>query len=288
MTIATEYDATSILTPASGYISAGYDYTMSPYVGCTFGCRYCYVPSLPYFSEAARSWGLALKVKRNAPELLRRAGRAGKLVEKRVFLSPTTDPYVGQERRFRITRQLLEVICDYPPALLVIQTRSPIVVEDLGLLTRLRERLVVAMSITTDRDDVRSVFESRCSSIRRRVEALEELHAHGIRTQASLAPLLPCDPLALAELVAPHCDWVVVQALKVGAGARTWGPARALLAEHGWEGWLAGGADVQQAMTCLREFFGERYHEARDGFALRWVQPGGDNHRGDGVSEGER
>jgi hypothetical protein len=76
----------------------------------------------------------------------------------------------------------------------------------------------------------------------------------------------------LADLVAPHCDWIVAQALKRGAGARTWAPALQLVNEHGWEGWLQDGPDVRRAMQVLRERFGARYHEAQEGFGLRWLR----------------
>jgi DNA repair photolyase len=273
MIAVTSVSAKSILSRASGYIQA-YDYTLSPSKGCGFGCTYCYVPTL-FFTprHLAHAWGEQVEIKANAPELLRRAGEQGKLAGARIYFSPNTDPYQPHERGLpaeqRITRRLLEAFCDYPPRTLVMQTRAPWVIEDLDLLERLGPRVVVAMSVTTDREDVRRIFEPRCASIRLRVEALATLHRAGIRTQGSLAPLLPCDPDALAALVDPHCDWVVAQAFQTcGPGARTWSPALRLVEAHGWQGWLEGGADVGQAMARLREIFGPRYHEGRDGFSF--------------------
>ncbi len=182
---------------------------------------------------------------------------------------------MGQEKQHGITHQLLEVMCDYPPELLVVQTRSPLVTRDIELLERLGDRVVVAMTIPTNREDVRQAFEFRSPRIANRISALAELRASGIRTQASLAPLLPCDTDALAGIVAPHCDWVVAQALKLpGHGARTWEPALATLKERGWEGWVQGGVDVQAALETLRAYFGARYHEGREGFNLEWKDGG--------------
>lgn len=265
-----EIEARSILSPASGYIGA-YDYTLTPYRGCTFGCSYCYVPTLVYHRAQAASWGFALTVKKNAAELLLRQARRGGLVGKRIFCSPNTDPYLPQERQFGLTRRLLEIFCEYPPGLLMIQTRSPLVARDLDLLVQLRDRVVVGISITTNRDDVRRVFEPRCPSIRARVSTLAQLHGSGIRTQASLAPLLPCHPDALADLVDAHCDWVVVQALKTGQGARTWAPALRHVEQQGWDGWLQGRQDIERAMRTLRDRFGPRYHESQEGFSLGWI-----------------
>ena len=220
-----EIEGKSILSPDSGYM-ADYDYTLTPFLGCGFGCSFCYVPTL-YFSRIrglSEIWGDEPMVKENAPELLLAAAKKGKLAGKRIYLSPNTDPYQPVERKGRedrlrewMTRRLLEIFCEYPPALLVIQTRAPWVTNDLDLLRRLGEHVVVAMSITTDREDVRKIFERKCAPIQERVNALAALHEAGIRTQASLAPLLPCNPDALAELVDAHCEWIVVQALKRGA-----------------------------------------------------------------------
>jgi DNA repair photolyase len=263
----------SILTKPSGFMR-DFDYTVTPYVGCVFGCSYCYVPTLSPFRREAASWGFALKPKENAAELLLHAAQKGKVTGRRIYLSPTTDPYVPQERVHRITRQLLEVFCEYPPKLLVIQTRSPLVLHrDLDLLIRLGQRVVVAVTISTNRDAVRKIFEPRCPPIEARVRILQELHAQGIRTQASLAPLLPCDPIALGELVGGHCDWVVAQALKVGGpGARTFGPALELLRQYGYEEWLRGGMVVQQALAALQARFAPRYGEGKDGFSLHFLQ----------------
>jgi len=131
--------------------------------------------------------------------------------------------------------------------------------------------VVVALSITTNREDVRRVFEPRCPPIQDRVSALRELHMAGVRTQASLAPLLPCDPLELADLVGHHCDWVVSQSLKIGgSGARTRTPALKLVEEHGWLEWLAEGVEARRSLEMLRDIFGRRFHEGREGFGLSW------------------
>ena len=191
--------------------------------------------------------------------------------EDQIYLSPNTDPYVPQERAERITRRLLEVMCEFPPALLVVQTRSPLVSRDLDLFRTLGDRVVVALSITTNREDIRRLFEPHCPPIAARVAALAAIHAAGIRTQASVAPFLPCDPDHLANQISPHCDWVTVQALKMGGGARTWRPALDLIQCHQLEGWLQGGQDVREAMQRLRDSFGPRYHEAREGFSLSWL-----------------
>jgi DNA repair photolyase len=267
----TQTHAKSILSPAAGYIDA-YDFTMSQSRGCANGCRFCYVPTLHFHRKLAGSWGENVAVKSNAMALLRHAGENGRLSGARIFWSPSTDPYQPYERgldpSMRHAHQLLEVFCEFPPDLLVIQTRAPWVIDDLDLLRQLGIHVVVAISIPTNRDDVRKLFEPRCAPIQRRVDALGALHAAGIRTQASLAPLLPCDPDELAALVIPKSNWIVAQALKMSGGARTWSPALEILKADNLEGWLQGGGDVKSALGRLREVCGPLYHEGREGFSF--------------------
>jgi hypothetical protein len=159
----------------------------------------------------------------------------------------------------------------------MIQTRSPLVTRDCDLFQELRERgvqVVVGVTLSTDREEVRKIFEPQCASIPRRLATLTDLHAWGFLTQASLSPLLPCNPSVLAEMVAPYCDWMTVQPLHaLGGGARTWTPAIELVKMHGWEDWLEGGPAVADAMASLQAFFGpSRFHVAEEGFSLGWLK----------------
>jgi DNA repair photolyase len=95
----------------------------------------------------------------------------------------------------RITRQYLEVLVEYPPAVVMIRTRSPLITRDCDLFHELRERgvqVVVGVTLSTDREEVRKIFEPWCASIPRRLATLTDLHARSFLTQASLSPLLPC------------------------------------------------------------------------------------------------
>src|SRR2546429_247497 len=126
--ITSKFDAKTILSEASGYIGA-YTHTLSPSRGCLHACSYCYVPMLYFHRRMAPSWGRQLAVKANAVELLRRDGASGKLANARIFYSPNTDPLQPSEANWRPNERqfhkILEVFCDHPPQLLVIQTRSP-------------------------------------------------------------------------------------------------------------------------------------------------------------------
>jgi DNA repair photolyase len=73
---------------------------------------------------------------------------------------------------------------------------------DLALLLKLSRRTIlrVSFSITTDREDVRRLYEPHCEPIAERLEAVRQLGEAGIATHVTLAPLLPCDPERLAQL----------------------------------------------------------------------------------------
>jgi DNA repair photolyase len=118
-------------------------------------------------------------------------------------MSPiVTDPYQPVERRYRVTRGCLDAMkgTGFVPMIL---TRSSLVLDDLERL-RAFPRALVGMSVPTDDDAVRAAFEPRTEPIADRLAALEALHAAGLRTFAVIQPMLPMDPEALVERLAPR------------------------------------------------------------------------------------
>jgi DNA repair photolyase len=150
-------------------------------------------------------------VKINAAEVLR-----GELAGQRgtVRMSPIlTDPYQPAERRYRITRQILEVLRDSELTPVVL-TRAPRILEDLELLRRFR-RALVGFSIPTDDDAYRQIFEPNADPIPERFAALRALHEAGVRTFAVIQPVLPMNPQRLVEQIAPYVRAVRLDRLYV-------------------------------------------------------------------------
>src|SRR5580704_2609496 len=140
-------EARSIFSPAIGFIKrGGFDWTCNPYVGCTFGCKYCYAMFLPQNDHPKQDWGRWFRAKKNAVELARR--HAHKLAGKSVYMSSVTDPYQPVERSLALTRGILEALIPHQPRL-VVQTRGPLVVRDIDVLSQFRS-LRVNFSIPTD------------------------------------------------------------------------------------------------------------------------------------------
>jgi DNA repair photolyase len=124
-----------------------------------------------------------------------------------------TDPYQAAERRYRITRQCLQVLLDTQLAP-VILTRAPRILDDLDLLTRFR-RALVGFSIPTDDDTYRQIFEPGADPIDDRLTALRALHAAGVRTFAVIQPVLPMNVDRLVAQLAPYVRAVRLDRLYV-------------------------------------------------------------------------
>lgn len=182
-----------------------------------------------------------------------------------------TDPYQPIERKLELTRACLEALIDFPPRLLTVQTRSPLVVRDVDLFKRLLpRRIAVCMSITTDDERMRRIFEPACAPLAARLEAIRAVRDAGIPTQASVAPLLPCDAERLAEMLDPAVDWVVVSTFRDdgGSGRKTRQWAAELYRAHGYGEYLHDGeAHARETIATLRRLLGpERVRAGKDGF----------------------
>lgn len=271
----TEIQARTILTETRGFTSVdvpgtGFHYSLNPYRGCAFNCSYCYAPAFVFDDAARKNWGRWIAVKANAEALLRAAGRRGKLRNKNIYMSTVTDPYQPIERKIDLTRACLGVLLDYPPRLLTVQTRSPLVVRDIDLFTKLPRRVAVCMSITTDDETVRRIFEPACAPLEQRLDAIRTVRKAGIPTQASIAPLLPCNPERLAEMLDPVVDWVVVSTFRDdgGEGRKTRRWAADLYRRHGYGNDLHDGeAHAAETIATLERLLGpERVRAGKHGF----------------------
>ncbi len=239
-------EARSILSPVSGFLAqAGFTHSLTPARNCTYGCSYCYVPTMRVYTglrpEDWQHWGQWTTFKRNAAELLRHALRPDQVI----YCSPLTDPYQPAEAEQRLMPGVLGEVAAHPPRVFVIQTRGPLITSDLDLLLAVASRtsLRVSFSIATDREDVRRIFEPHCAPIDERWRTVETLHAAGIETSVAIAPILPCDPEALtARAISCSSGPVIADPLHVRAvkrsGATTREAAVAICNRHEWQEWL--------------------------------------------------
>ncbi len=182
--------AASILTATTGFMES-YDYSLNPYTGCSFGCTYCYAAFFSRNKEKMDTWGQWVSVKENALDLLRKKRKSKKsLTDKIVYMSSVTDPYQPIEQKLKLTAALLEELAEHHRIRLVVQTRAALVTRDIELFKRIG-RVQVNMTITTDDEAVRRVFEPHCPSNAARLKAIQTIHDAGIQACITMTPLLP-------------------------------------------------------------------------------------------------
>ncbi len=229
------YYGTTARTVLNGPAATGMGYwSINPYVGCAFGCAYCYArythryvmersadgavldDRLAQDAAAMPPW-LAFErrifVKRNAPAVLRETLRHGGprhlgLVRgDALVIGTATDPYQPAERHFRVTHGILEVLAEHPGLRIGIITKSPLITRDIDVLTRVvrHSRLAIHLSlITLDRELARRL-EPRAPTPEARLRALARLRDAGLDVGINVMPILPGitdSPAGLDALVA--------------------------------------------------------------------------------------
>lgn len=254
--------AKSLFQPATGFIKrGGFDFSCNPYVGCTFGCTYCYAMFLPQNRRPKEDWGRWLQAKENAVDLAH--AYAHKVAGKSMYLSTVTDPYLPAERSLRLTRGILEALIPHQPRLLI-QTRGPLVLRDIDLIQQF-QHVRVNISIPTDSEDIWRAFEPKAPRLNDRWRAAQQLREAGIAVGLCLTPLLPLeDEIAFAERIAGFVpDVLVIQDFHDshgGFGADTGPAARQLLERRGWSN-----RDFRRFAAILRSLKQE-FFEAEAGF----------------------
>lgn len=191
-----------ILTPTSGFIKeAGFTHSLTPARNCTFGCTYCYVPTMRIYGGLQREdwerWGQFTTFKPDVANRLAIELRPNQVI----YCSPLTDPYQPAEKDAAAMPGTLDALISHPPRVFAIQTRGPLILRDIPALLRLadRTRLRVSFSVTTNREDVRKLYEPHCAPFEERLSVIRQLRSAGIEVHATLAPILPCDPEELAD-----------------------------------------------------------------------------------------
>jgi len=170
------------------------------------------------FSGHREKWGEFLDVKINAPDILRKQFSTHRLKKGVVLLGSVTDAYQPVEKKYRITRSLLEILLDYHFPISIL-TKSDLVLRDIDLLKQFKE-CEVGLTITTLDEGATRDFEPYSSSSTRRIEALTVLKREGITTYGFIGPVLP--GFTNLELIFSQLqgkvDFVMVEALNTGCG----------------------------------------------------------------------
>ena len=197
----------------------GFDRSINAYRGCEHGCVYCFArPTHAYHDlSPGLDFETRLFAKPNAAALLRATLAKPRYKPRPIAMGTNTDPYQPIERRYRITRQVLEVCLEarHP---ITITTKSDRVVDDIDLLGEMAKRglAAVAISVTTLDARLSAKLEPRAASPSKRLAALGKLVDAGVPTHCSVSPVIPAitDEFmeqiveCAAALGVPSCGWI--------------------------------------------------------------------------------
>jgi DNA repair photolyase len=171
-----------------------FDRSINPYRGCEHGCAYCFArPTHAYMGlSPALDFETRLFAKPGAARLLEKELSQPGYECRTIAIGTNTDPYQPIERRYRIMREVLEMLdrANHPVGIV---TKSALVVRDIDILSRMAERGLakVALSVTTLDRKLARAMEPRAATPDRRIEALRLLSAAGIPTTVMVAPVIP-------------------------------------------------------------------------------------------------
>lgn len=165
------------------------DYTLNPYTGCSFGCRYCYAAFLGKFAnEPISKWGFYVYIKKNAAQCLQKELKKLK-PQHTLWVGSATDPYQPVEKTWKITQSCLQVLAKAQfQGSVSLLSKSTLVLRDLALLKGL-PNLEVGMTLTK-LDDFHT-YEPDAPSTRARLNVLKKCRMAGLKTFAFVGPLVP-------------------------------------------------------------------------------------------------
>jgi DNA repair photolyase len=246
--------AKSLLNRCTSGRGMPFTWTINPYRGCEFACKYCYARYTHEFMEMRDGIEFERKiyVKQHTAELLRRDLRRVKPGES-IALGTATDPYQPAERRYEITRGILEEFSRHRGFELGVVTKSNLIVRDIDLLREVsrENKLSIHVTVTTLNVELARILEPRAPRPDLRIDTVRQLSAAGIDVGISCSPVLPGITDSPADLEA-----VVSAASEAGARHIFGGPlflkpcSAAIFLPF-----------VQQNFPHLLENYGERFHD---------------------------
>lgn len=186
--------AKSLLNRCVSARAMPFTWTINPYRGCEFGCRYCYARYTHEFMEMRDGLEFEQKiyVKQHAAVLLRHDLRRVK-PDEAIALGTATDPYQPAERRYEVTRGILEEFSRHRGFELGIVTKSNLIVRDLELLQEVARsnQLSVHVTITTLNTELARILEPRAPRPDLRIDAVRALADAGLPVGVSCSPVVP-------------------------------------------------------------------------------------------------
>jgi DNA repair photolyase len=183
----------SLLNRCSG-VRMPFTWTINPYRGCEFACKYCYARYTHEFMEMRDGFDFEQKifVKQHAADLLRQELHQFKPGEE-IAIGTATDPYQPAERQYEVTRAILEEFARRRGFEIGIVTKSNLILRDVDLLKQIAKtnRLFINITITTMKVDLARILEPRAPRPDLRLEAMQKLNQADVAAGVICAPVLP-------------------------------------------------------------------------------------------------
>jgi DNA repair photolyase len=168
--------------------SAG-SFCINPYVGCGHACQYCYARFMKRFVGHSEPWGTFVDVKINIADVLEKQIKLPKYKNKLIYIGTVTDPYQPLERKYKLTRKILEILLKYQNPVEIL-TKSNLILRDIDLLKKFKD-IRVNFTINTLDEKWKRLVEPYSSSIKERLEAAKKLSEQGIKTVAMMGRYWP-------------------------------------------------------------------------------------------------
>lgn len=164
------------------------DYALNPYMGCWHSCIYCYARLYTWNREVSEKWGDVIAVKTNLIEVL---SRETKYLQRGIVgVGTITDPYQPIEAVYKLTRQAVTLLLENGFHV-SIQTKNPLILRDIDVLVKHKDKVDVGFTITTLGDEKAKAIEPRAPPPTARAEALRKIANQGIETWIFYGPVIP-------------------------------------------------------------------------------------------------
>ena len=186
--------------PARSYLArcessrVPFRWTINPYRGCEFGCKYCYARYTHEFMELRHPEQFELKIFAKAFDAARFRDELRALpLGETIALGTATDPYQPAERRYGVTRKMLEVFASVTGFQLGITTKSDLVARDVDLLKEIsrRHHLRISITVTTVDTELARMLEPMAPRPDLRLAAVRHLAKAGLQVVVGCAPVMP-------------------------------------------------------------------------------------------------
>ncbi len=167
----------------------GGGFSINPYVGCAHNCQYCYARFMKRFTGHNEDWGYFVDARKNMAEILAKEIQSPKFKNEQIYIGTVTDPYQPVEKKYVLTRKILEVLSQYENSVSIL-TKSDLILRDLDLLKKIKV-VNVNFTINTFDEKWKNYIEPGSPSIEARLCAASALAKEGIDVYMMMGPYWP-------------------------------------------------------------------------------------------------